>query len=90
MLSKAGAESMPGVCRVLMLQCCGDVPGQYIACMNAIFSAQRLDVAIDGILLTSASSSFMEQARCTLAVCAVAARLSCQHTTCLVATASAW
>lgn len=47
--------------RILVLQASADVTNQYIACMNAIFSAQRLSVAIDGIAVTAAKSAFIEQ-----------------------------
>jgi hypothetical protein len=77
MLSRCGASSMPGKLRVLVLQCCKDTPGQYIACMNAIFSAQRLGVVIDGIGLTfeTFTTSYIEQV-CILEICtAVCLRL---------------
>lgn len=47
--------------RILVLQASPDVTNQYIACMNAIFSAQRLKVAIDGIAISTVKSAFIEQ-----------------------------
>jgi Flp pilus assembly protein TadB len=55
--------------RILVLQCASDSAGQYIACMNAIFSAQRLGIVIDGICPTMEASSFIEQVRFCLCVC---------------------
>lgn len=49
--------------RILVLQASADVTNQYIACMNTIFSAQRLNVTIDGIAITPAKSAFIEQVR---------------------------
>jgi transcription initiation factor TFIIH subunit 3 len=49
--------------RILVVQCARDFAGQYIACMNSIFSAQRLGVVIDGICPTMDASSFIEQVR---------------------------
>lgn len=63
MLNRAGAEALDRKCRILLLQCCADVPGQYIACMNAIFSAQRLSVMIDGVSICTERSPFVEQVR---------------------------
>jgi Transcription factor Tfb4 len=63
MLARAGAAAAPGKPRLLVLAGCRDTPGQYIACMNAIFSAQRLGVLVDGVSLAADASSFVEQAR---------------------------
>eukprot|EP00892_Ulva_mutabilis_P008289 jgi/Ulvmu1/5832/UM025_0090.1 len=59
--SRSQTSASPAA-RILILQASPDVTNQYIACMNAIFSAQRLNVAIDGIAITSIKSSFIEQA----------------------------
>jgi Transcription factor Tfb4 len=47
--------------RILVIQTSLDVPGQYIACMNAIFSAQRLGATIDAAAVTRRTSTFLEQ-----------------------------
>ena len=47
--------------RLLVVQCARDIPGQYIGCMNAIFSAQRLNVVVDAVCPTLDNSSFVEQ-----------------------------
>lgn len=63
----ASAISKP---RVLVLQASEDVAGQYIACMNAIFSAQRLGVTIDAVSIAGRVSSFVQQV-CPCLVCLV-------------------
>ena len=53
----------PPLARILVVQSAKDEPTQYIACMNAIFSAQRLGVAVDGVCVTAAAPAFIEQVR---------------------------
>lgn len=48
--------------RILVLQAAADTPMQYIPVMNAIFSAQRADTVIDGVVLSGQDSSFLQQA----------------------------
>lgn len=48
--------------RMLILQVSADVPSQYIACMNSIFSAQRLNVTIDAVCVAGHLSGFVQQA----------------------------
>ncbi|KAK9841870.1 hypothetical protein WJX81_008450 [Elliptochloris bilobata] len=48
--------------RVLVLAGCPDVTAQYIAVMNAIFSALRNDVVIDACMVGGADSAFLQQA----------------------------
>ncbi|KAG1657948.1 hypothetical protein FOA52_000979 [Chlamydomonas sp. UWO 241] len=48
--------------RVLVALGSPDTPSQYIPTMNAIFSAQRADVAVDALVLHPAGSAFMQQA----------------------------
>jgi hypothetical protein len=46
--------------RVLMLHTSRDVTSQYVACMNAAFSARRLGIPIDAMPLTGQVSSYIE------------------------------
>lgn len=46
--------------RVLVLHTSSDVTSQYVACMNAAFSARRLGVPIDAMPLTGQVSSYIE------------------------------
>ncbi|CAM6096529.1 unnamed protein product [Calypogeia fissa] len=48
--------------RILCLQGSPDASPQYIAVMNAIFSAQRSQVPIDACIVGSANSAFLQQA----------------------------
>lgn len=49
--------------RMLIFQLCSDIPTQYISVMNAIFSAQKMNVVLDSVVLnTEADSSFLQQA----------------------------
>mmetsp|Transcript_12593 Transcript_12593/g.27207 ORF Transcript_12593/g.27207 Transcript_12593/m.27207 type:complete len:291 (-) Transcript_12593:552-1424(-) len=48
--------------RVLCMVGSPDAPMQYIPVMNAIFSAQRAEVAIDALLLHTTDSTFLQQA----------------------------
>jgi len=48
--------------RILCINGSPDVPGQYIAVMNAIFSAQRHGVVIETCMLGPADSAFLQQA----------------------------
>ncbi|XP_015867094.3 general transcription and DNA repair factor IIH subunit TFB4 [Ziziphus jujuba] len=48
--------------RILCLQGSPDGPEQYVAIMNAIFSAQRLMVPIDSCYIGSNNSAFLQQA----------------------------
>lgn len=48
--------------RILCLQGSPDGPEQYVAIMNAIFSAQRSSVPIDSCYLGSQNSAFLQQA----------------------------
>ncbi|KXZ56616.1 hypothetical protein GPECTOR_1g555 [Gonium pectorale] len=48
--------------RVLVLYGSSDSPMQYIPVMNAIFSAQRAQVALDAVVLGAEDSSFLQQA----------------------------
>ncbi|EPS73731.1 hypothetical protein M569_01027, partial [Genlisea aurea] len=48
--------------RILCLHGSPDGPGQYIAIMNSIFSAQRLMVPIDSCLVGAEHSAFLQQA----------------------------
>ncbi|GMP79392.1 hypothetical protein CsSME_00034956 [Camellia sinensis var. sinensis] len=48
--------------RILCLHGSPDGPGQYVAVMNAIFSAQRLMVPIDSCVLGVQHSAFLQQA----------------------------
>lgn len=48
--------------RILCISGSPDVPGQYIAVMNAIFSAQRHGVVIETCMLGNADSAFLQQA----------------------------
>lgn len=50
------------VSRVLVLQVAPDEPGQHIAMMNCIFTAQRTGTTIDACVLSSSDSSFLQQA----------------------------
>lgn len=59
--------------RVLVLQASDDVAGQYIACMNAIFSAQRLEFVIDAVSLAGQVSAFVQQVRSCILILAVVA-----------------
>ena len=46
--------------RVLVLHTSADTTSQYVACMNAAFSARRLGVPVDGMPLTGQVSSYIE------------------------------
>jgi len=48
--------------RLLILQVAPDEPGQHIAMMNNIFTAQRQGVMIDSCILSTSHSTFMQQA----------------------------
>ncbi|XP_057974787.1 general transcription and DNA repair factor IIH subunit TFB4 isoform X2 [Malania oleifera] len=48
--------------RILCLQCSPDGPEQYVAVMNAIFSAQRSMVPIDSCVIGAQHSAFLQQA----------------------------
>ncbi|CAA2967937.1 RNA polymerase II transcription factor B subunit 4 [Olea europaea subsp. europaea] len=48
--------------RILCLHGSPDGPGQYVAIMNAIFSAQRLMVPVDSCILGAQHSAFLQQA----------------------------
>lgn len=48
--------------RILVLQVSPDEPGQHIAMMNSIFTAQRMGVTIDSCTLSQSDSVFMQQA----------------------------
>ncbi|KAI9914842.1 hypothetical protein PsorP6_008492 [Peronosclerospora sorghi] len=48
--------------RILVIQKSPDVSEHYIAIMNAIFSAQKKNVAVDACILALEQSSFMQQA----------------------------
>lgn len=57
-----GALTFTGVRpRILCLSCSPDCPAQYVAVMNAIFSAQRAEVAIDALML-GMDSPYLQQA----------------------------
>ena len=91
MLSRVCGDATAGVPRILVVQCCRDKPGQYIACMNAIFSAQRLGVMIDGLSVTAQTSAFIEQVclhlRPTAAAISALRTRTCLHegfSTCIV------
>mmetsp|Transcript_7435 Transcript_7435/g.19831 ORF Transcript_7435/g.19831 Transcript_7435/m.19831 type:complete len:304 (-) Transcript_7435:528-1439(-) len=62
----AGAPRLASQCRPRLLCLVGspDVPMQYIPVMNAIFSAQRAEVAVDALVLgpPGFDSSFLQQA----------------------------
>ncbi|CAJ1974214.1 unnamed protein product [Sphenostylis stenocarpa] len=53
---------MPPQPRILCLQGAADGPEQYVAIMNAIFSAQRSEVPIDSCYIGSNNSAFLQQA----------------------------
>lgn len=57
--SRVRSRSKP---RILVLLASPDVSMQYIPVMNAIFSAQRADVAIDACVTHSSDSAFLQQA----------------------------
>ncbi|KAL4418718.1 hypothetical protein ABPG77_008589 [Micractinium sp. CCAP 211/92] len=65
-LDTGGGGTGPGqhaqAARVLVLAAAPDVPSQYIAVMNAIFSAQRSNVLIDACWLGHGHSAFLQQA----------------------------
>ncbi|KAH7315771.1 hypothetical protein KP509_21G064700 [Ceratopteris richardii] len=48
--------------RVLCLQCKSDAPQQYVAIMNAVFSAQRSMIPIDTCAVGTEHSAFLQQA----------------------------
>lgn len=48
--------------RILCLQGSEDSPSQYVAMMNAIFSAQRVGIPIDSCILGDYDSAFLQQA----------------------------
>ena len=48
--------------RILIFQLCHDIPTQYISIMNAIFSAEKMEVVLDSVVLSDADSSFLQQA----------------------------
>ncbi|PNH02656.1 General transcription factor IIH subunit 3 [Tetrabaena socialis] len=57
--ARAGRAPRP---RVLCLLGSPDAPMQYIPVMNAIFSAQRAEVAVDALVMGPEDSSFLQQA----------------------------
>ena len=48
--------------RILVIQVAEDEPGQHIAMMNCIFTAQRMNVTLDSCVLSPADSTFLQQA----------------------------
>ncbi|KAL0491622.1 transcription initiation factor TFIIH subunit 3, partial [Acrasis kona] len=48
--------------RVLAFQVSPDISMQYISIMNAIFSAQKMNVTLDSCILSTEDSSFLQQA----------------------------
>jgi transcription initiation factor TFIIH subunit 3 len=48
--------------RILILQITPDISSQYIPIMNCIFSAQKLGVLCDAMVLSSVDSTFLQQA----------------------------
>ncbi|MCO5607008.1 hypothetical protein L7F22_061199 [Adiantum nelumboides] len=48
--------------RILCLQCKSDAPQQYVAVMNAVFSAQRSMIPIDTCIVGNEHSAFLQQA----------------------------
>lgn len=48
--------------RILCLQCKSDAPQQYVAVMNAVFSAQRSMIPIDTCIVGPEHSAFLQQA----------------------------
>ena len=48
--------------RILVVQVAPDEPGQHIAMMNCLFTAQHMGVAVDACVLASADSIFLQQA----------------------------
>eukprot|EP00250_Pteridium_aquilinum_P001485 c11677_g1_i2 orf=94-1008(+) len=48
--------------RILCLQCKSDAPQQYVAVMNAVFSAQRSMIPIDTCIVGTEHSAFLQQA----------------------------
>lgn len=48
--------------RVLVVQAAQDEPGQHMAIMNCVFTAERMATAIDAFVLSSVDSTFLQQA----------------------------
>ena len=60
---RSGAGGAGGLApRVLCLTGCPDPAAQYISVMNCLFSAQRTGVMVDGCVLGSSDSAFLQQA----------------------------
>ena len=68
-INRIVAASPDTACRVVAITVSPDTSSQYISIMNNIFSACKLQVAIDGCVLGACHSSFLQQAAELTGVC---------------------